>query len=151
LGKNPYYHGEPLTVLLVEDVVEHAELIQRVLREHRITNRVVHLEDGQTAIDYLSRSGKYSDPAASPRPQVILLDLRLPKVDGLEVLRRIKSDPDLQPIPVVILTTSEEERDIVSAYQYRANSYLVKPVDYEAFANLLNTFGFYWLKWNLHP
>ena len=109
------------------------------------------MADGQAAIDYLYRKEAFADPLASPRPGVILLDLRLPKVDGLEVLKTIKSDPGLATIPVVVLTTSAAEADMVKAYDLHANSYLVKPVDFPQFVALLDTLGYYWLAWNERP
>lgn len=143
--------GEPVLVMLVEDNVDHAELVRRTLAEHRVVNQIKHLTDGQSALDYLFRRGEYADEASSPRPHVILLDLRLPRVDGLEVLKAIKESEDLRPIPVVVLTTSEAERDVLRAYNSHVNSYLVKPVGYAEFAKLMEDFGFYWLGWNTHP
>ena len=112
---------------------------------------MINLTDGQAALDYLFRRNAYSDPDQSPRPDIILLDLRLPKVDGLEVLKTIKADKDIGHIPVVILTTSQTEKDVTQAYDNHANSYLVKPVDYTQFSKLMETFGFYWLAWNQYP
>jgi len=144
-------HGDPLTILHVEDNCDHAELVMRTLQRHRVAN-VVHLvEDGEQALDYLLRRGDYRDPQKSPRPHVVLLDLRLPKVDGLEVLRTIKTTPRLLKTPVVILTTSEAEKDIAEAYEYHANSYLVKPVGFNDFTEMMEQLGFYWLGWNRHP
>ena len=143
--------GEPVLVMLVEDNFDHAELIMRTLADHRLANKIIHLADGQTALDYLFRHGEYADPSVSPRPHVILLDLRLPRVDGLEVLERIKDSPELCVIPVVALTTSEAERDVMRAYNHHVNSYLVKPVGYDEFTRLMNDLGFYWLGWNTHP
>ncbi len=143
--------GEPVLVLLVEDNMDHAELVMRTLEDHRIANTIKHFLDGQTALDYLLRRNEYKDPASSPRPHMILLDLRLPRVDGLEVLRIVKEEEELKKIPVVILTTSEAERDMVRAYDHHVNSYLVKPVGYEDFNKLMNDLGFYWLGWNAHP
>ena len=143
--------GEPVLVMLVEDNVDHAELVIRTLKEHRIANRIEHFTDGQSAMDYLLRQGEYADPAASPRPHVILLDLRLPRVDGLVVLQRIKEHPDLKSIPVIVLTTSEAEKDVARAYDNYVNSYLVKPVGFEEFSRLMDDLGFYWLGWNTHP
>ena len=143
--------GTPITVMLVEDNPDHAELVMRTLEDHRIPNQIHHFADGQTALDYLFRRGEFSDPVASPRPQVILLDLRLPRIDGLQVLEMIKQNGDLKTIPVVILTTSEAEQDVNSAYTHFANSYLVKPLGYEEFKQLMNDLGFYWLGWNAHP
>ncbi len=143
--------GEPILVMLVEDNADHAELVIRTLEDHRISNRIQHFTDGQSAIDYLFRLGEYSNPEASPRPHIILLDLRLPRVDGLVVLSKIKENPELKAIPVIVLTTSEAEKDVMRAYDNYVNSYLVKPVGFEEFSKLMNDLGFYWLGWNTHP
>ncbi len=143
--------GEPILVMLVEDNVDHAELVIRTMEEHHIANKVRHFLDGQSALDFLFHRGESADPATAPRPHVILLDLRLPKVDGIEVLRAVKEDDDLKSIPVVILTTSEAEKDVAKAYYNHANSYLVKPVGFDEFKRLMDDLGFYWLGWNTHP
>lgn len=143
--------GQPIVVLLVEDNAAHAELVMRSLADHRVANQVIHLTDGDMAVDYLLQRGPYEDPEQHPRPCVVLLDLRLPKVDGLEVLKTIKTTADLQSLPVVILTTSEAEKDVAQAYEYHANSYLVKPVDFQKFQELMQDLGFYWLSWNRSP
>lgn len=143
--------GEPMLIMLVEDNPDHAELVIRTMADHRVANVIQHFTDGQSALDYLQRRGKYSDPSLSPRPHVLLLDLRLPKVDGLEVLKAIKESEELRPIPVVILTTSEAERDVARAYHYHANSYLVKPLGFDEFSQMMNDLGFYWLAWNTFP
>ena len=143
--------GEPIVILLVEDDESHAEIVRRNFKECRLANTLIHVTDGQAALDYLNRRNGFSDPAKSPRPGIILLDLRLPKVDGLEVLKNIKSDPKFSTIPVVILTTSKAEADMVKAYAAHANSYLVKPVDFTQFSKLMETFGYYWLAWNEYP
>lgn len=143
--------GEPVLVMLIEDNIDHAELVIRTLEEHRIANRVRHFADGQTALDYLFRREEFSDPETSRRPHLILLDLRLPRIDGVEVLQAIKNDDELKSIPVVILTTSEAEKDVIRAYMHHANSYLVKPVGFEEFKKLMDDLGFYWLGWNTHP
>ncbi|MEA3366651.1 MAG: response regulator [Planctomycetota bacterium] len=143
--------GEPLTVLLVEDNADHTELILRSLRDHRVANRIFCVTDGKEALDYLLRRGAYTDPAASPCPHVVLLDLRLPKVDGLEVLKEIRTRDELTRTSVVILTTSRAEQDVARAYKYHANSYLVKPVDFDSFTRLMDDLGFYWLGWNHYP
>lgn len=143
--------GEPLVILFIEDDPAHAEITMRNFKKNRISNKVIHLWDGQEALDYLFRQNKYSDPATSPTPHLILLDLRLPKVDGLEVLERIRAVDKLKCIPTVVLTTSQAEADISKAYQYNVNSYLVKPMDYEKFSNLIEAFGFYWAVWNKYP
>jgi len=143
--------GEPIVILLVEDDPAHAEIVRRNFENSLIANRVIHVSDGQEALDYMFRAGRYSDPVTAPRPGLILLDLRLPKVDGLEVLKSIKADTDLCRIPVVILTTSAAEYDVVKAYDRHANSYLVKPVDFPQFVSLMESLGYYWLAWNQNP
>lgn len=143
--------GEPILVMLIEDNIDHAELVIRTLEEHRIGNRVQHFLDGQTALDYLFRRGEFTESTDAQRPHVILLDLRLPRVDGIDVLRTIKADADLKSIPVIVLTTSEAEKDVAKAYYNHANSYLVKPVGFEDFKRLMDDLGFYWLGWNINP
>lgn len=140
--------GEPFTILLVEDEPAHAEIVRRNLETARVANHLIWVEDGQAAVDYLRGQGKYSDPLAAPLPSLILLDLRLPKIDGIEVLAIIKADPALKLIPVVIMTTSSAETDIALAYENHANSYVVKPLALAAFSTLLDALGMYWLVWN---
>lgn len=144
-------NGEPLTILLVEDNPDHAELVMRNLEDSLVANRIIHVEDGEAALEYLFGRGDYADRSRFPRPDLALLDLRLPKIDGLEVLKEVKADPGLRPIPVVILTTSDAERDLAMAYEYHANSYVTKPVDFSQFNQLLHDLGFYWLAWNKRP
>jgi len=144
-------NGEPVLVMLIEDNIDHAELVLRTLEDHHIANRVRHFLDGQSALDYLYQRGEFSESAETERPHLILLDLRLPRVDGMEVLKTIKEDPDLKSIPVVVLTTSEAEKDVAKAYYNHANSYLVKPVGFEDFRKLMDDLGFYWLGWNTSP
>ena len=143
--------GEPIVILLVEYDPAHIEIIRRTFAESRLANRLISVEDGQEALDYMYRKGKYKDEFNFPMPNLILLDLRLPKVDGLEVLKTTKADPTLSSTPVVILTTSPAESDMVKAYENHANSYLVKPVDFTKFNQLMNTFGYYWVVWNQYP
>lgn len=143
--------GEPILILFVEDEPAHAEIAMRSFSASRVANRVIHLQDGQQALDYLFRTGEFADPSSSPRPHLILLDLRLPKVDGLEVLAKAKSDSELKNIPVVILTTSTAEIDIARAYGNYANSYLVKPLNFDNFTKLLETLNYYWVAWNIYP
>ena len=138
-------------VLLVEDNPAHAEIISRLLQEHRITRRIYHVSDGEAALDYLFRRGVYADHLLYPAPHLVLLDLRLPKVDGLEVLRQIKSSERLRVLPVVVLSSSEAQGDIAAAYRQDVNSYLVKPMDYKKFVVLIETLGLYWLTLNRHP
>lgn len=143
--------GKPVNILLIEDDPAHAEIVRRNFEGFRIANRLFHVSDGKAAVDYLEHTGPYADPAASPRPELILLDLRLPKVDGLEVLRSLKGSDTLREIPVVVLTTSANDRDISRAYDLGANSYLVKPVGFKEFCEMMNTLGYYWLAWNRYP
>ena len=135
-------------ILLIEDNDAHAELVMENFKEHDFTHNMHLVQDGAVALDYLYRKNDYADPETSPRPDVILLDLRLPKIDGLDILKRIKNDDGLRAIPVVILTTSDADMDIDRAYELHANSYLVKPVIFKDFKNLMKTLGFYWLTWN---
>jgi CheY-like chemotaxis protein len=144
-------NGEPLLIMLVEDNLDHAELVRRALADHRVANRLQHLTDGQSALDYLFRRGAFADPAVSPRPHLVLLDLRLPRVDGLDVLKAVKQDRELHTIPVVVLTTSDAKQDVSAAYRHYVNSYLVKPVGYDDFNKLMRDLGFYWLGWNTNP
>jgi two-component system, response regulator len=142
-------NGRAIEILLVEDDPAHAEIVRRNLSETRVANHITHLTDGQAALDYLV--GQSGRPPAKPLPDLILLDLRLPKVDGQEVLKRLKAHDPLRRIPIVILTTSKAELDMVAAYGNGAGSYLVKPVDFAKFTALMEAFGFYWLAWNEYP
>ena len=143
--------GKPVTILLVEDDDAHAEIVRRNLSDARVANHVLRVRDGQAALDFLRHEAEYADVSAAPRPDLILLDLRLPKVDGLEVLRQVKQDQELRHIPTVILTTSRADVDMLEAYEHGAGSYLVKPVDFQQFMTLMQTFGYYWLAWNEYP
>ena len=143
--------GEPVIVMLVEDNIDHAELVIRTMEDHRIANRIIHFSDGQSALDYLLRRGENATSESTPQPHVILLDLRLPRVDGLEVLTEIKKHEETKSIPVIVLTTSEAEKDVARAYDNHVNSYLVKPVGFEDFSKMMNDLGFYWLGWNTNP
>ncbi len=140
----------PLIVLLVEDNPDHAELIMRNF-EGRSGARIHHITDGEAALDYLFQRGGFNDGDKHPRPHVVLLDLRLPKVDGLEVLKQVRASAELNSIPIVILTTSHAGSDVDRAYRRHVNSYLVKPTDFDDFAQLMNDLGCYWLGWNQYP
>ena len=142
--------GALLKILLVEDNPAHAELIIRSLEDHKVPNDIYHAYDGEVALDYLFQRGLYQDARENPRPHVILLDIRMPKIDGIQVLKEIKTSDELKHIPVIVLTTSEAEGDVQKAYQNYANSYLVKPVDFDEFMQLMDELGFYWLNWNHH-
>ncbi|MBK7859833.1 MAG: response regulator [Archangiaceae bacterium] len=143
--------GEPLNILYVEDDDDHAEMTIRGLEEHHVGNLITRLSDGEAALDYLFRRSPYADAERFPRPHVVLLDLRLPRVDGLEVLKAIRADPELKRVPVVVLTTSDHERDIARAYDLHVNAYLVKPVEFGKFLDLMRDLGFFWLVWNRGP
>lgn len=139
--------GKSAEVLLVEDDETHATLIMRCFGRLDVNN--IHwVSDGEEAMDYLLQRGKHEDRSKSPRPDLILLDLRLPKRDGHEVLKDIKNSDDLRTIPVVILTTSKNEYDVKKAYLNHANSYLVKPLGFDKFQQMTEDLGFYWLQWN---
>lgn len=144
-------NGEPLSILHVEDDPDHARLIARILRQHRMVDRIHLVEDGRAALDWLLQRGDYQECESSLRPHLVLLDLRLPKIDGLEVLRVIKTTDRLLRIPVVILTSSNAEKDIAQAYEYRAASYLIKPVDFGRLMEMMENLGSYWLGWNRYP
>lgn len=144
-------NNEPVAILLVEDNPAHAELVIRNLEHHRVANIVHHVSDGKAALDYLFQRGSYSYLKPENRVNLVLLDLRLPKVSGLEVLRQIKQSEHLKQLPVIILTTSQAEQDIASAYEHNANSFISKPMDYKKFSELMDDLGYYWLAWNHSP
>lgn len=139
------------TILLVEDNPDDEALTLRALRKNRIANEVVVAHDGAEALDYLFGTGAYAGRDARLPPQVVLLDLKLPKVEGLEVLRRLRADPRTRLLPVVILTSSKEDRDLVESYGRGANSYVRKPVDFGAFLEAVRQLGLYWLVLNEPP
>jgi two-component system response regulator len=140
-----------IEILLVEDNPADAELALRALKNHHFANSVTVVTDGEEALDFIFARGPFSDRTVGNRPKVVILDLKLPKVDGLEVLRAMKSDPRTKVIPVVMLTSSQEESDIVESYRLGVNSYIVKPVDFEKFVESVRTLGFYWLLLNQAP
>lgn len=141
----------PFDILLIEDNQDHAELVMRSLEDHPMANNVHHLSDGEAALDYLFRRGEFADKQRSPRPHIVLLDLRLPKIDGLDVLKELRAAREFDEIPVIILTTSSADSDVGQAYHHHANSYLVKPNDFQTFDDLMKALGFYWLAWNHFP
>ena len=139
----------PLEILLVEDNMNDAELSLYALKKFKIANSIYHARDGAEALEYLF--GKADGPEHGQIPRLILLDLKLPKVDGLEVLRKLKSNPATQSVPVVVLTSSREERDIIESYHLGVNSYIVKPIDFEQFTDAVRNVGLYWLLLNQSP
>ncbi len=142
---------QPISILLVEDNHTDAELTIRALRRNRIGNQIQLVEDGAAALDFIFCQGDYAHRIITNQPKVILLDLKLPKVSGLEVLRQLKSDPRTQMIPVVVLTSSAEDRDMIESYHLGVNSYIVKPVDFEQFNQAVQQLGFYWVLFNQLP
>jgi CheY-like chemotaxis protein len=143
-------HFEPVDILLVEDSEADAELTLRVLRKSRLVNRVVWVKDGQEALDFLYGEGEYQDRVPG-RPRLVLLDLKLPRLNGIDVLRRLKADERQKSIPVVMLTSSSEERDIVESYALGVNSYLIKPVEFDKLGEQVVNAGLYWLLANKVP
>ena len=142
---------ESKMILLVEDNADDEELTLRALKKNHIGNKVFIVRDGAEALDFLFCTGIYADRDPHEMPQVTLLDLKLPKVDGLEVLRRIRADPRTHTLPVVILTSSNEEKDVVDGYKLGANSYVRKPVDFNEFLEAARQLGLYWLVLNNLP
>ena len=138
-------HQKAVELLLVEDNLNDAELIIRALRKNNIGNSIAHLKDGEEALDYIFARGKYSDRRIEDRPKVILLDLKMPKVNGLEVLKAVKSDERTRSIPIIVMTSSKENSDIEESFKLGVNSYVVKPVNFENFSKAAAEVGYYWL------
>jgi len=140
-----------IEILLVEDNPNDVKLTLKALQKNKLTNQIQVVIDGEEALDFIFARNKYSDRSINDVPKVILLDLKLPKIDGLEVLKELKNDERTKKIPVVILTSSREESDIIKSYQLGANSYIVKPVDFEKFVSAIADIGLYWLLLNEMP
>ena len=140
-----------IEILLVEDNPNDVELTLRALKRHNLANKVHVVKDGAEALDYLFANNSYADRDINQSPKVVLLDLKLPKVDGLEVLRQVKSDERTKTIPVVVLTSSREEQDMIESYKLGVNSYIVKPVDFDKFLDAVGELGLYWLLLNELP
>jgi two-component system response regulator len=138
-------------ILLVEDNMYDAEMTVRALKKVNLANKLVHLHDGQEAIDFLFGKEQYAGRDVNNTPKVILLDIKMPKVDGIEVLKHVKANQSTRMIPVVIMTSSKEEQDIVASYSLGVNSYVVKPVEFEGFAKAVSELGLYWLLTNEAP
>ncbi|MGZ4856737.1 MAG: response regulator [Methanobacteriaceae archaeon] len=142
---------EEANILLVEDNPTDAELTMRALKRNNLANQLVWVKDGAEALEFIFATGRYSERNVDNFPKLILLDLRMPKVDGLEVLQKIKADERSRRIPVVVLTSSQEDRDIVESYKLGVNSYVSKPVEFDDFINAVSTLGFYWMLINNPP
>lgn len=143
--------AERVEMLLIEDNPDEAELTIRSLKKNNLANHLIHIDDGEKALDFIFSQGEYSNNTELMRPKLILLDLNLPKVDGLEILKRVKSDDRTKTIPVVVLTSSKEERDIIESYKLGVNGYIVKPVDFNSFTKAVADIGMYWLILNEPP
>ncbi len=144
-------NAQPVELLLVEDNPADVELTLHAFAQHNVSNRIHVARDGAEALDFLFCQGEYAGRDPARQPKVILLDLKLPKVDGLEVLRRIRADPVLRTLPVVVVTSSREEQDMVESYQLGVNSYIVKPIDFDQFVETARQLGLYWLLLNETP
>ena len=136
----------PITILMADDDADDRRLTQEALEEGRLINEVKFVDDGEQLMDYLRRQGRFAPPVEAPRPGLILLDLNMPRKDGRTVLKEIKSDPDLRQIPVVVLTTSKADEDVYKSYDLGVNSYIVKPVTFEALVDILQTLEKYWFE-----
>lgn len=143
--------NKTVEILLVEDSDQDAELALRALQKNKISNKIIRLKDGEEALEFLFGTGDYEGRSIHNQPRVILLDLKMPKVDGLEVLRRIRENEFTLNIPVVMLTSSKEERDLVESYKLGVNSFIVKPVEFDSFTKAVRDIGFYWVILNEKP
>ena len=141
----------PLEILLVEDNPNDAELAIHALHKRNFANNLIHVQDGQAALDFLFCTGEYENRDGKHLPKVVLLDLKLPKVDGIEVLRQLRADERTKLLPIVVLTSSREESDVIETYKLGANSYIVKPVEFENFSEAVSNLGLYWLLLNEPP
>ena len=138
----------PVEILLIEDNPDEAQLTIRSLKSHNLANRLMHIDDGEEALEFIFSTGKYADNKLPFNPKLILLDLKLPKVDGLEILKKLKADERTKLLPVAVLTSSKEERDIIESYKLGVNSYIVKPVNFESFSKAVLELGMYWMLLN---
>ncbi len=143
--------ADAVEILLVEDNPQHVELTLRALKKYHLANNVLVAKDGAEALEFIFRTGAHARRKIENEPKVVLLDLKLPKMDGLEVLRKIKSDERTKSIPVVVVTTSEQEQDVVESYKLGANSYIVKPVSFDKFVQAVSELGLYWMLLNKSP
>ncbi len=143
-------HQNEVEILIIEDNPNDAEMALRAFKKNNIANHVLVIEDGEEALDFFNYRGKFANRSKG-RPKIVLLDLKLPKISGLEVLRELKSNPQTRIIPVIVLTTSKEENDIIESYRLGVNSYIVKPVDFDKFVDAVRELGMYWLLLNQQP
>jgi two-component system, response regulator len=144
-------HFDEVEILLVEDNLSDAELITRALRKVNLANHLVHVKDGEEALEFIFATGPFAGREKKNMPRVILLDIKMPKVDGIEVLRQIKANSETKRIPVVIMTSSKEEQDIIRSYELGVNSFVVKPVEFNDFAKAVSELGMYWVLINQPP
>jgi len=140
-----------IEILLVEDNMEDADLVMRSLKKNHLSNSILHVIDGAEALDFIFGKGKYAGRNVDDRPKVVLLDLKMPKVGGIEVLRAVKSDDRTKAIPVVVMTSSREDRDLIESYELGVNAYVVKPVSFEIFSKTMADLGMFWVKVNEVP
>jgi CheY-like chemotaxis protein len=138
--------GQPIVILMADDDADDRMLTKDALAESRVLNELKFVEDGEELMDYLKRRGRFTDEADAPRPGLILLDLNMPKKDGREALKEIKSDPDLRRIPIVVMTTSKAEEDIFRSYDFGASSFITKPVTFDRLVELMRALGDYWVE-----
>jgi two-component system, response regulator len=138
-------------ILLIEDNKHEAQLVIRSLKKSNLANKLLHIDDGADALDFIFAQEKYAERRVEDHPKLILLDLKLPKIDGMEILKRIKSDERTKAIPVIVLTSSREEGDIVNSYKLGVNSYIVKPVNFDSFSKAVVELGLYWMLMNVNP
>ncbi len=143
--------NEQVEILLVEDNVDDAELTIHALRKRNLVNKLIHLQDGEQALDFLFGTGKFSGRDVTVTPRLILLDLKMPKVDGMQVLQKVKSHDTTKKIPIVILTSSKEDPDLSRCYELGSNSYIVKPVEFNSFISTVTELGMYWMLLNSPP
>lgn len=143
--------NKKVEILLCEDNKRDADLTMRALKRQKLANSMVWVRDGEEALNYIFGEGEYKNRSVKDAPRVILLDIKMPKVDGMEVLQKVRSHPDTKHIPVVMMTSSQEEKDIIKSYDLGANSYIVKPVDFNKFMDSVSDVGFYWLLLNKPP
>jgi len=143
--------GKPVEILLVEDELDHVELIIGALKDNNVLNDIHVVKDGEEALDFMYHRGAYTDEKRFPRPGLIFLDIKLPKISGLDVLKELKSAPEFRSIPIIMLTTSERDEEIARSYDGGANSYVVKPVDFEGFMKKIKELGLYWSVINTLP